>query len=65
MFRYPAILWGGLTFAILIWSLADHLFAPNFSLLWRRCLLAFLWPVAILTNSGRRVLSNYGDKNEH
>lgn len=60
--RYPILLLIGVTFMFIMWSLSDLVFGGSgWRIFVRRLLLAVIWPLAILTASGRRVLFNYGE----
>lgn len=61
--RYPFIAYAAITLVILLVVLSDFVFGDStWGRLWRRVLLAFVWPLAMLSSSGRAVLFTNGSK---
>ena len=57
MVRYLFFPWAGVTFALILYCLSDSLFGrAGWALLLRRLLLCFIWPLALLSPAGRRIL---------
>jgi hypothetical protein len=60
MLRYPIILWIAITFVLCLCVLSSAVFGnERASTTVKRLVLAFIWPFAMLTAAGRRVLFNY------
>jgi hypothetical protein len=57
MIRYLFFPWAGITFALILYCLSDSVFGnAGWSRFFRRLVLCFVWPLAVLSPAGRRVL---------
>jgi sugar phosphate permease len=58
MIRYLFFPWAGITFALILYCLSDVLFGGSrgWPGLGKRLLLCLIWPLAVLSPAGRRVL---------
>lgn len=55
--RYLFFPWAGITFALILYCLSDTVFGGGgMARLGWRLLLCFVWPLALLSPAGRRIL---------
>lgn len=57
MLRYLFFPWAGVTFALILYCLSDSIFGGGgWSRFGPRVLLSLVWPLALLSSGGRRIL---------